>query len=215
MKRYLTYILVITFITFSCKNSKKETITEFVFWTFGINPIEKIQNRPGFTFVANEYLEFDGANTIKTSYNEKNVLDYSTTILNDSFGIALDKAFLDSTIKCEYYPRDYIKGQAINSPVTYFIFFKTSNNRQIYIEYFKESLPKNLLKLHELFQEYIFKTKTESTSKFMYHKSLRVSLENHIRKFPPPPLPPDSNGGSLRWPVLMYESETLKYDTVR
>ena len=191
MKSHFLFLITILLNLACSRTEKKETIKDFILFSYsGFTLIDSTK----YTFDSTDldirqYLEFKPDSTIKISKRKyKHKREFY--IQDPSFFKGLPDT-LNSLLTNTYLKKDIpIKKNSLSmyDGWYYSLYFKTSKEREILINYIPDTLPKNLMILHRYILKIIDSSETEG-NQFKFDSIVKTQALKLYRLIPPPPPP--------------------------
>jgi hypothetical protein len=180
-------LLIVIVSTISCSRNKNETINKFILYGYS-----------GFVFIDSsiyifdstklniiQYFEYTRDSSIKIAHGRYKTKYYRMNPIKlVGFENSLN-SLLNNEFNKEYLPERVV---SMYDGWYYSIYYMTSSQREVLINYIPNELPDSLKILHDYILNYIDNASIID-NEFDFNKIVRVDALNLFNKYPPPPPP--------------------------
>jgi hypothetical protein len=186
-RKILTFITLI--LLFSCSKVEKKVYVEelVLFGTSGFCIIDSTNWIFDSTRLdIREYLEYKKDSTLKIARRRPNKpTEYFSSLGKVTLGLdsLINKVLLMNRFKNEY----TFKEPELYDGWGYTLYYKTSNQKEYFIQYIPKLLPDSLRVLHNFIQNIIVSDDSRILDKFEYNRITFQVAKDLYRKYPPPP----------------------------
>jgi hypothetical protein len=207
MKRFVQLLLLFLLIN-SCKTYESEEVVDelLIFGYSGFcfkDSLNQIYHSDEIFYNDSIKIEYDSTRLDIRQYFEYNkdsfinlalrrprhLTEYLYFTHTDTIGLVslINSTLINKNYKDHYVSHDTISG--IYDGWNYTLYFKTSKDKKVIINYIPSYLPDSLRVLHEFIEKTLTTSKTKGSYKFEYNPITSFEAKRQFKRHPPPPLP--------------------------